>query len=108
MFELYLLISLVVVFILTLAGTVRDVWTDYCAGRRSCATALAITFLIAGMPVVFAASALEQAGPADLVKVIQVVGIGLVFAGGIFGAVGLVLDRQLRKAGAVRRDSDVG
>lgn len=98
MFELYLLLGVVGAFLLVLASTVREGWKDYREGRRSLAMALAITCIIAGMPVVFVASALERGGPAELVTVLQVVGIVLVFAGGVLGAVGLVLDRRLRRA----------
>src|SRR3954447_2381878 len=105
MLDLWLYISLAAAFGTALASVLRDVWRDYRSGRRSLATALAITCITAGMPVLLAATALEQGGPAELVKVLQVVGIALVFAGGSFGAVGLVLDRRLRRA-AVAQPAD--
>ena len=94
----WLALIAVVAVVIALMSVFRDVWAQYSAGQRSIATALAITCIVAGVPVVFAATALEQAEAEGLRTALQAVGMGLVIGGGVFGAVGLALDRRLGKA----------
>ncbi len=89
------LLAAVGAVVMTLARIVHDVWAQYRTGQRSVATALAITCIVAGLPVVYAA---EQAKAAGMRTALQAVSIGLGIGGGVFGAVGLVLDRRLGKA----------
>jgi undecaprenyl pyrophosphate phosphatase UppP len=103
----FLALLAVVALIIGLARVFREVWVDYRAGRRSLATALAITCIVAGIPVVFAAMAFEERGPANVRVALQAVGIGLVIGGGVFGAAGLVLDRRLGTTGGTQtKDPD--
>lgn len=91
------LLGMVCAYLITLVRVVGDVWARYREGRRSIATALAITCVVTLIPVAFAATALEKAEPAWLREALGAVAIGLVFGGAVLGAVGLVLDRNRRK-----------
>lgn len=105
--ELLLLFAVVAVSI-RLVSVFRDVWAQYRAGYRSIATALAISCIVAGVPVVFVATALEQTDLAGLRAALQAVGVGAIIGGGVFGAVGLVLDRRMAKTvGEQPRDTEV-
>jgi|GEM_PF-3324236 len=94
----------VIAVVIGVVSVFRDVWAQYRVGKRSLATALAITCIVAGMPTVFVAVILERAESEVLRAAVQAVGIGLVIAGGVFGAVGLILDRRPSKPGDEQRD----
>lgn len=86
--------ALLMSVVIALSSVFRDVWTQYRAGQRSLATALAITCIVAGVPVGVIATALEDYESTQTRYVVQSVCIFLLLAAGCFGAVGLVLDRR--------------
>jgi len=99
----------VIAAVIGLASVFRDAWAHYRAGQRSLATALAITCIVAGVPTVFVATALEQAESEWLRGAVQALGIGLVIGGGVFGAAGLILDRRPgKKSGKQPRGPETG
>lgn len=91
-----LVLVAIVAAVLGLAKVAVEVWRQYRAERRSLATALAISSIVAGVPVVFIHKALEQANQDELYEAFGVVGVVLLVFGGVLGGIGLVLDRRLR------------
>jgi len=74
-----------------------EVWGNYRAGKRSLATALAITCIVIAMPLIFTGLILEQKGFTRMKDTLIAVGTGLGIGCGVLGAVGLFLDRRLKQ-----------
>ncbi|MFM7151939.1 MAG: hypothetical protein ACKO23_19095 [Gemmataceae bacterium] len=74
-----------------------EVWGNYRAGKRCLATPLAITCIVIAIPLIFTGMVLEQKGFTGTKDALFAVGIGLGIGCGVFGAVGLFLDRRLKQ-----------
>lgn len=93
-----LLSALVVVLApIGLLNVFLEVWRHYREGKRSLATALAITCIVFAIPLIFTGMVLEQKGFTGTKDALFAVGIGLGIGCGVFGAVGLFLDRRLKQ-----------
>ena len=75
-------------------GLPRVVWQLKKKGQCSWPTVIAICSLVLMLPAVLSADYLVENGYQEPGEMIQQVGIGLMFAAGGFGAVGLWIDRR--------------
>lgn len=91
-----LLLGVVLVLVISLADDLRGAWAAVRSSRRSLATALAFTFIIAQMAYFFVVFPFDRsAGVVE--ESIETPLIVLFFAVGILGAIGLVADRRRRR-----------
>lgn len=94
--ELLVLLVLLAVPI-GLASVFVEVWRAFRDKKRSIATAIAITCIVAGVPIVFAATYFETQPPSGFGKFLQTVGIVVMFCAGISGCIGLVWDQRIAR-----------
>jgi hypothetical protein len=83
--------------ILVLAGVFLDVWRAVRDKKRSIATAIAITCIVAGVPTMIAAGFLKSQVASFSQQALETAGIVLMFGAGISGAIGLVWDRRMAR-----------
>ena len=83
-----------------IVGMVRvflDTWSAYFQKQRSLATAIAITCVVAGIPILAAFYVCQELGYPTMERSFQIAGMVVFYGAGISGAIGLIWDRRIAK-----------
>ncbi|MEI7924085.1 MAG: hypothetical protein WCJ40_19420 [Planctomycetota bacterium] len=72
----------------------QEIWNHCKSGRKSLANAMAITFMIAEFPILVISSYFEKGKNPCFFESLAIV---VMYLAGITGALGLVLDRRVKK-----------
>jgi Flp pilus assembly protein TadB len=80
-----------------LASVLMEMWREFRDSKRSIATAIASTCIVANIPIVFVATCLETQPELCIGTFLQTVGFAGMFCAGISEGTGLVWDQRIAR-----------